>query len=90
MFPALRFETFIETIYGLQRSGRVNRRGIPGPLQAAVIFREFAREWVPLFLPAPVRWLVIPVLAAIGRAAGYRYWYPEFSSEGPVPERRAS
>lgn len=90
LVPALRFETFIETIYGLQRSGRVNARGVPRPLQAAVIFREFAGEWVPLFLPAPVRKLVIPVLAAIGRAAGYRYWYPEFSPEGPVPERRAS
>ena len=87
--PALRFETFIETIYGLQRSGRVNEGGIPSPLQAAVLFREFSREWVPHFLPAPVRVLVIPLLAAIGRAAGFRYWYPEFSPEGPVSERRA-
>lgn len=90
LVPALRFETFLETIYGLQRSGRVNNRGVPSPLQAAVIFREFSREWVPNFLPAPVRLVVMPVLAVIGRAIGLRYWYPEFSPAGPVLEPRAS
>ena len=90
LVPALRFETFLETIYGLQRSGRVNDGGFPSPLQAAVIFREFSGEWVPHFLPAPVRLLVMPVLAAIGHAIGLRYWYPEFSPDGPVPKRRGS
>lgn len=84
LIPALRFETFLETIYGLQRSGRVNGDGIPNPLQAAVIFREFRREWVPEFMPWPVRALVLPLLAVIGRLRGFRPWYPEFSPEGPA------
>ena len=82
--PAERFETFIETIYGLTSTGRVNSRGIPNPLQAAVVFHEFRDEWVPVFLPWPVRNLLFPVLAAICRLAGYRPWYPEFSPQGPV------
>jgi hypothetical protein len=45
LLPAIRFETFLETIYGLQRSGQANNRGVPSPIQAAVIFYEFSREW---------------------------------------------
>jgi len=82
--PAGRFETFVETIYGLTASGRVNSKGIPNPLQAAVVFQEFRDDWVPVFLPWPVRKVVFPVLALIGRLAGYRPWYPEFSPQGPV------
>lgn len=82
--PAERFETFLETIYGLVSSGRVTAAGIPRPLQAAVVFHEFRDEWVPVFLPWPVRTLVFPVLARIGRLVGNRPWYPEFSPDGPV------
>ena len=81
--PALRFETMLETIYGLTRTGRVNRKGIPNPLQAAVIFTEFKREWSPAFLPWPVRTLLMPLLAIPGRLF-YRPWYPEFSPDGPA------
>ncbi|MHB8508454.1 MAG: cupin domain-containing protein [Candidatus Dormibacteria bacterium] len=82
--PAARFETFLETIYGLTSGGRVSSNGVPNPLQAAVIFHEFRDEWVPVFLPWPVRKLVFPVLAFIGRLCGYHPWYPEFSPQGPV------
>ena len=82
--PALGFETFMETIYGLTKTGRVNRDGVPNLLQAAVLFRAFRREWVPLFLPRPVRELLIPILALAGKAFGYRAWYPEFSPSGPA------
>ena len=83
--PALGFETFMETIYGLTRAGRVNRNGVPNFLQAAVVFRAFREEWVPVFLPRLVRTLLMPVLATVGRAVGYRSWYPEFSPSGPAP-----
>jgi quercetin dioxygenase-like cupin family protein/uncharacterized membrane protein len=82
--PALRFETFLETIYGLQRAGRTDSRGRPDPLQLAVIVREFRAEWVPEFLPEAVRQLALPVLGIAGRLLRRRWWYPEFSPEGPV------
>ena len=82
--PALGFETFMETIYGLTRAGRVNRNGVPNLLQAAVVFRAFREEWVPEFLPRLARTLLVPILAMVGKAVGYRSWYPEFSPSGPV------
>jgi quercetin dioxygenase-like cupin family protein len=88
--PALRFETCLETIYGLARAGKVSPSGAPGRLQAAVLLHEFRSEYVPVygpvpaFLPRPVRSLLIRMLAALGRSLGYRPWYPEFSPFGPV------
>ena len=87
--PALRFETCLETIYGLARAGKVSPTGAPNRLQAAVLLHEFRREYVPVFLPVPtflprpVRSLLILVMAALGRSLGYRPWYPEFSPSGP-------
>jgi quercetin dioxygenase-like cupin family protein len=77
--PAGRFQTFIETIYGLIRDGKVNARGIPVPLQMAVIAWEFRKDVVFTAIPAPARLVVLPVVAAIGRLRGYRPWYPEYT-----------
>jgi quercetin dioxygenase-like cupin family protein len=88
--PALRFETCLETIYGLTKAGRVSPRGAPSRLQAAVLFHAFRKEYVPvalpapMFLPRPARSLLIFVMAAMGCFLGYRPWYPEFSPSGPV------
>lgn len=81
--PAMRFETFIETVYGIHGPGFVDRRGNASPVRLAVVMREFRDEWTPEFLPRPVRLLVIPVLAMLGRLRGYRWWYPQFSADGP-------
>jgi mannose-6-phosphate isomerase-like protein (cupin superfamily) len=77
--PAGRFQTFIETIYGLIRDGKVTSRGIPRPLQMAVIAHEFRNDVVFAAIPGPARRLLLPLLAAIGRMRGYRPWYPVYS-----------
>lgn len=77
--PAGRFQTFMETIYGLIRDGKVTSRGIPRPLQMAVIAHEFRNDVVFTAIPKPARWLVLPLVAAIGRMRGYRPWYPVYS-----------
>lgn len=82
--PALRFETFLETVYGLQRSGKTNAAGRPKLLQAAVLFDDYSAEWIPRFLPWPVRKILLPILAQAGRATGLQPWYPEYSPHGPV------
>ncbi len=38
--PALDTETFFETLFGLARDGKTNRKGIPDPLQVAVAYRD--------------------------------------------------
>ncbi len=77
--PAGRWVDFMETIYGLTNEGKVSSRGIPHPLQIAVIAWEFRHEWVPAAMPRPARMLVLPVAAAIGRILGYRPTYPRYS-----------
>ena len=82
--PAMRFETFVESVYGVHRPGYAMRGGRPNPLRLAVVMWEFRHEWTPRFMPRAVRFTVLPALAFIGRLLGYRWWYPEFSPEGPV------
>ena len=82
--PAGRWLEFMETIYGLTNEGKVSPRGIPNPLQMAVVAWEFRREWVPAALPAAARMTVLPILAAIGRAVGYRATYPSYAQHGPT------
>ena len=39
--PALHFETFIETLFGLASDGKTDAKGFPGPLQMAVLMRAY-------------------------------------------------
>ncbi len=80
--PALDTETFFETFFGLARDGKVNRRGLPNPLQMMVLARDYRRE---LQLPPPAQTILGPIavlLAPIGRALGYRGRYDKYS--GPA------
>lgn len=72
----------ILTIFGLAGQGRVNRRGAPNPLQLAVLARATMPATYPAGLPVGVQRVLITLLAAVGRAAGYCVSYPEF---GVVP-----
>ena len=76
--PGLRFLEMVSTIFGLARDGKVNDEGLPDPLQLAVIGNEFA-EVVTFTTPPPlVQKVMIPPLAALGRALGRRPTYPEY------------
>jgi mannose-6-phosphate isomerase-like protein (cupin superfamily) len=80
--PALRFETFIETLFGLASDGKTDARGMPNPLQVAVLMRAYQDE-LRLARPAPaVQSLMFGPLAIVGRLMGYRSSYPRYS-EGP-------
>ena len=77
--PAGQWLAFMQTIYGLTRDGKVSARGIPSPLKLGVIAWHFRRDWVPTAIPAPVRLIVFPVLAALGRLFGFRPTYARYS-----------
>lgn len=79
--PGGRFETFLETIYGLTRDGKT-RNGRPHPLQAAVIFQEFHEDFMLAGPPRLLLRLLLPLLARLGRARGYRAVYPAYTSVG--------
>ena len=84
--PALRTETFFETLFGLAQDGKVDpRSGFPGPLQLALIFREHEDE---LYLAGPplfVQRALFGLLAPVGELLGYKARYPRYS--GPEEEQ---
>ncbi len=74
--PAARFEEMAITLFGLAAEGKTNKKGIPNPLQLAVISQEFV-DVVQFMSPPP--WLqkvLFGVLAPLGRALGYKASYP--------------
>lgn len=84
--PALRTEVFFETFFGLGRDGKTNEKGLPDPMQLAVLMREYADELRLASPPAIVQRILFTPLAAIGRARGYRGWYPDYSTD-PLLDR---
>ena len=79
--PALDTESFFETMYGHARDGRTDRRGLPGPLQLAVLVDEFRDELHLAGLPRRVQTGLASALAPVGRLAGYRARYPRYEDE---------
>lgn len=76
--PALRFEDFVETIHVLIRDSLLPAGGRrPNPLLIAVVARAYRREWRLTRLPRLAR-VALPMLAVIGRVAGYK---PHYSVE---------
>lgn len=75
--PALRFESFFETFFGLAQAGKVNpKTGLPNPFQLALIMRMYRNELVLARPPQLVQTLLFGLLAPIGRLLGYKAEYP--------------
>jgi len=81
--PALSFETFLQTMYGLASDGKTNKEGLPNPFRLAVIMQE---QLDLVRLPFPPAWVQRTGLAfgaPLGRLLGYE---PTYVSETD-PER---
>lgn len=74
--PALKIDRFFESFFGLAQDGRLNDKGLPPPLQLAVMVPYFGDEIRLTSPPWAVQRLVFGVLAPIGRLLGYRAQYP--------------
>lgn len=77
--PALRTQTFFETLFGLAADGKCNKKGLPNPLQLAVIGREFDKEGYLARPPLPIQRALFGALAPLGKLLGYRARYPQYS-----------
>lgn len=82
--PALDLETFFETTYGLAREGKTDRRGLPRPLQFAVLADEFRKELYFAAVPRSAQMALASALAPVGRLAGYRARYPRHADRVPA------
>ncbi len=76
---ALRTEMFFETFFGLASDGKTNGRGLPNPLRLAVLMREYESEMRLARPSATLQRVLFAPMAALGRALGYRGWYPAYS-----------
>lgn len=82
--PALGLEMILATLVGLAKDGKTNDRGLPRPLQGAVIghfYWEVAQFKKP---PVAVQRIVLPALAALGRRRGYRPYYEHHFEPGEL------
>jgi quercetin dioxygenase-like cupin family protein len=77
--PGERFAHMIETLFGLARLGYTNSKGMPDPLQLALIAREFSDVIVFRSPPPAVQRALFGALAAVARWRGYRATYPQLS-----------
>jgi len=77
--PALNSEAFFETVFGLQRDGRL----APGKPQAALLMAPVILEhenWL-VGPPIPLQKVLFKILALGGRPFGYRAVYPRYSDD---------
>ncbi len=75
--PALRFESFFETFFGLAQDGKVHpKTGLPNPFQLALMMRTYRNELVLARPPRLVQTLLFGVLAPIGLLLGYKGEHP--------------
>jgi quercetin dioxygenase-like cupin family protein len=78
--PALRSaEIFFETQFGLSRDGKLSAAGDIGLLQGAVLLEEVGDFIRPSSPPVWLQRVLFPVLAAVGRARGYRARYAGYA-----------
>ena len=72
-------EIFFETQFGLSRDGKLSAAGDINLLQGAVLLQDVGDFIRPASPPIVVQNVVFPVLAAIGRARGYRARYARYA-----------
>ncbi len=76
--PGERFTRLVATMFGLARDGRVDARGLPHLLQAAVSLDAY-RDTLVLGSPPPaVQRVLFGALAPLGRLLGRRPDYPQY------------
>jgi quercetin dioxygenase-like cupin family protein len=77
--PGERFAHMIETLFGLARLGYTNGKGMPHPLQLALVAGEFSDVIVFRSPPPPVQRALFGALAPVARRRGYQATYPQIS-----------
>ncbi len=75
----------IETLFGLAREGHVNAKGMPNPLQVALLGREFSDVILFRRPPPALQGVIFGLLSPLARARGYRGTYPSLSRTTEAP-----
>jgi len=83
--PSLGFEQFIESIAALGADGKLNKRGMPSPLQLAVLANAHWDDTRAAYVPAWMQKAGLVVGAAVGRLCGYKPTYKRRTLPELVP-----
>jgi quercetin dioxygenase-like cupin family protein len=70
--PALDIASFFETMFALAQQDKLGAKGMPRPLQLAVMVPEFGNEIRPVSPPWPLLRALTAALGPIARLRGYR------------------
>ncbi len=73
--PALQFERFLETMFGLAAAGKTSKKGMPSPLRLAVIANAHFDDVRLPYVPAFAQKAALVTGAAVGRLAGFQPTY---------------
>jgi mannose-6-phosphate isomerase-like protein (cupin superfamily) len=76
--PGDRFVEMIGTFFGLARDGKVDRKGMPHPLQLAVTAAAYRDTMIPASPPEAVQRVAFGILGPIGRALGRQPTYQQY------------
>ena len=79
--PALQFESLIETMFGLARDGKTNRKGMPNPVRMAMIARAHREVIRVAGVPAWLQDLGTLSAMPLAKLAGYT---PSYQPVKPV------
>lgn len=77
--PALKSEGFFETVFGLQRDGKLVEGKPLNPLMMAPVMVEY-ENWLA-GPPVPVQKVLFKPLVLVGRLFGYKASYPQYSND---------
>ncbi len=84
--PGDRFVQLVGSIFGLARDGKVDRKGVPKPLQLAVSATAFRDVMVVASPPVWLQNALFGILAPIGRARGLEPYYEDYLHSDVVVE----
>jgi mannose-6-phosphate isomerase-like protein (cupin superfamily) len=84
--PGARFVEMVGTFYGLARDGKVDRKGVPRPLQLALSATAYSDTMVVAKPPPWAQKILFGVLAPIARARGLKPTYDEYLTSSVVVE----
>lgn len=82
--PGGRFSEMVGTFFGLARDGKVDKKGVPHPLQLALTARDYRDTMVAAKPPPWLQTLIFGLLAPIARARGLKPTYPEYLNSDVV------
>jgi quercetin dioxygenase-like cupin family protein len=82
--PALQFERFLETMFGLAADGKTSKKGMPSPLRLAVIANAHFDDVRLPYVPAFAQKAALATGAAVGRLAGFSPTYEPTRELEPV------